>query len=315
MIGSGIKKFGTANNLRIIKNNMVGVYKGYYINLDEGMGYKRIIIAAYLKDSGELVQQLRNDVFQMAKMYFQNLIYDDYYIEFDFKDTFGLNKKYYEVLDYVLDKLNENNVLGNGYCTYCGEKLDENNYSMAEMTPVIMPVHNDCINKFNEKVGKVRSMIKQNDDDNNRTYIKGIFGALLGGVVCTIPWIIIYLLGYVASLGALLVGIGAAFGYKKLGGRSGNLEMPLIMFTTVIALFIGFFFSYCAEIYFFSEIPGITISETPYIFIEAMKTIPEYSSAIIKNTLMSLLFSAIGMIAFFSYLKKRTVNVRSASRL
>jgi hypothetical protein len=62
-----------------------------------------------------------------------------------------------------------------------------------------------------------------------------------------------------------------------------------------------------------SGIEGITMLDTPFVFVEAVKTIPEYKSAIIENTLLSLLFSSVGFIFVFSKIKNEQ-RVNSANK-
>ena len=49
----------------------------------------------------------------------------------------------------------------------------------------------------------------------NNNYILGILGAVLGGLVASIPWIIMYVyLEILWSFMALIIGYGAFIGYK-----------------------------------------------------------------------------------------------------
>ena len=46
--------------------------------------------------------------------------------------------------------------------------------------------------------------------ESSGSYITGIFGAIVGGAIATIPWIFVYIrLNYILSLLAMLISFGA----------------------------------------------------------------------------------------------------------
>lgn len=308
MVGSGIKKFGNINNLRVISGSMTGNYKGYFINLDEGLGFKRIAIAAYLKDKQELYSQLQSEIRTIGTMNIISVNNTDNCIEVIFRDNLALKKKYYVILDYIVDKLRENNIIGNDYCSVCGEVLESKNYSLAKMSPIIMPVHNDCLDSFNNSIEDKKASIEEEEKNNNKSYLKGFVGAIIGGLIGTIPWIILYQMGYVAAYAAVLIGIGANYGYKIMGGSNGSSRMPIIFVSILFVFGAGLLIQYYTEIFIAFYDDGITVSELPQAFLFLLENEPEYKSAIVSNTLMSILFAGIGIFGYIRYLKQRKPN-------
>ena len=56
--------------------------------------------------------------------------------------------------------------------------------------------------------------------ENNNGYLLGILGAILGGLVASLPWIIMYVyLEMMWSFMAFLIGYGAFLGYKLFKGK------------------------------------------------------------------------------------------------
>ena len=299
MLGPAIKKFGAENNLSVMNGAMVGNYKGYFINLNEGMGYKLIRIAAYLKDKGDLIAIIDNDIKIIGKNYIMSTKYDISYIEVILQDILGMKAKYFSILDKIIETLSINNILGETNCTICGEKLDTKESFVTSLPFMIMPIHKECMVNVTDVIIKEDVEINQ-----NKSYAKGLIGALLGAIIFSIPLIIVYLIGYITAYLAVVIGIGANLGYKLFGGKIGKSQITIIIIGMIIGLVISVFTSYCLEIYMFSEIVGLTIMDTPFVFFEAMATVPEYSSAIGTNSLQIAFFSAIGVIVYLSYMNK-----------
>lgn len=78
----------------------------------------------------------------------------------------------------------------------------------------------------------------------------GIAGAVLGGLVGCIPWILIGLMGYVASIGGVLISLAAYYGYKLFGGKLGTRTVYVVNILTVAAMtFIATILAECAIFY------------------------------------------------------------------
>lgn len=60
-------------------------------------------------------------------------------------------------------------------------------------------------------------------------YIKGILGALIGGILFSLPWVLVYVyLNYILSLLAAVIALGAFTFYKLFGGMVDK-KTPLII--------------------------------------------------------------------------------------
>ncbi len=93
-------------------------------------------------------------------------------------------------------------------------------------------------------------------------YIKGILGALIGGILFSLPWVLVYVyLNYILSLLAAVIALGAFTFYKLFGGMvdkktpliigiSSVLSVTLAMFV-IIPMFLLFKEGYGFDIYKF----------------------------------------------------------------
>ena len=54
----------------------------------------------------------------------------------------------------------------------------------------------------------------------NNNYIKGILGAIIGGILFSLPWILVYVYAnYILSVLATIIAFGALKFYKIFGGK------------------------------------------------------------------------------------------------
>lgn len=138
----------------------------------------------------------------------------------------------------------------------------------------------------NEKV--VQEPIKK---EKKGSYITGTIGAILGGVIASVPWILVYTLGnmIIAALAVLIAG-GAFLGYKLFRGRIGKclpviiavLSLLIVTITTLVV---------CPIILIAKEGLEVTIFNFKMIY-----SASEMKVAIIQDLAMSLLFTVIGIV-------------------
>ena len=61
------------------------------------------------------------------------------------------------------------------------------------------------------------------------SYLTGIIGAIIGGAIATIPWVLAYVYGNVMlSLLAVLIGAGEFYGYKIFRGKIDK-KLPIVL--------------------------------------------------------------------------------------
>lgn len=122
------------------------------------------------------------------------------------------------------------------------------------------------------------------------SYITGTIGAIIGGVIASIPWILVYSFEnmIVAAL-ALLIAGGAFLGYKLLKGRIGKglpaiITIVSVIVVTVVTLVV------CPIILMAKE--GVEVSSFNF---KMLYSSSEMKAAIIQELIMSLLFTGLGI--------------------
>lgn len=136
----------------------------------------------------------------------------------------------------------------------------------------------------------------------NKDYI-ALLGAVLGGLVASIPWILMYLFGnMILSPLATLIASGAIFGYKLFKGEYFK-QLPI--FISVISVII-------VTLDNLVVIPLIELKQGGYIVsfsnLAILYTIDSFKTAIIKDYVISLIFTIIGISGVIKNLKNQVTT-------
>ena len=135
------------------------------------------------------------------------------------------------------------------------------------------------------------------------SYITGIIGAVIGGIIATIPWILVYVYGQMMfSILAALIAFGEYYGYKIARGKV-NKKLPVILM--VMALVI-------VSITTLVVIPGLLIhNEGIAVTTENIQRLyqnSEFSTAIVKDFVISFIFTILGASIVTSNVKRKLSN-------
>lgn len=132
------------------------------------------------------------------------------------------------------------------------------------------------------------------------SYVTGIIGAILGAIICSLPWILtsVYLNIMIGYLG-LIIGIGALKGYQLLNGKpTKKLPVIIISISIIVALFNSFV-----------TIPMIQMSNEGIVAsfnnLKYVYSLEGFLSDTIVNSLVTILFVVLGNIGLIASVKKQ----------
>lgn len=136
--------------------------------------------------------------------------------------------------------------------------------------------------------------------EENKNYISGIIGALIGGLIASIPWILMYVYGeMIFSVLAVIIAIGALKGYQFLKGKIDGKLPAIIMVVSIV----------CVTISTLLIIPFLLMArEGIDMNFENLKILYEYdefSTAIIKDYIISLFFTFLGISGVINSIRKQ----------
>lgn len=136
-------------------------------------------------------------------------------------------------------------------------------------------------------------------EETNGNYFTGIIGAVIGGAIGAVPWIIAYIYGnMMIALLAILIAGGAYYGYKICKGK---MTKKVTLIITIISIII-------VAIVSLLIIPAILIHtegmNTNWATIEYLYQDEEFTSGIIRDTFIAIVFTAVGVAVINSSIKK-----------
>ncbi len=136
--------------------------------------------------------------------------------------------------------------------------------------------------------------------EEKRGYGMGILGAIIGGVIGALPWLLIYVYGeMIYSILTVLIAMGALKGYQLCKGKV-NKSLPLII--TIISLI-------CVTVSTLVIIPVLLIEKQgANVSIDTLKFLYSYgdfTTAIMKDYIISVLFTFLGISGVISNIKKQ----------
>lgn len=131
--------------------------------------------------------------------------------------------------------------------------------------------------------------------------ILGIIGALLGGFIFTIPWILLYVFGQMLfSILAAFIAFGALLGYKKFGGIVDKKTPIIIVIVSLIVIVVTTLII----------IPLCLLYKEGYIVswhnLEWLYNYnPTFKSGIIRDLMVSIFFTILGISGVIANLRQQ----------
>ncbi|MCL2045156.1 MAG: hypothetical protein FWG88_02060 [Oscillospiraceae bacterium] len=189
----------------------------------------------------------------------------------------------YETLDALISSsitaAKEANAVPNVHCVNCGKETDD----IAIFKDVCCPVCSGCTS--------VIEMENRTYTASPITYLTGIIGALLGALICAIPWIVIYHNGWILSILSALIALGAYQGYKLFKGPRKRGYALFTIYTVSILTAASSFFIY---VYVYASY----VFETLLTFDDFKFILSRYfsSEGEIRSLLIAFAFSIMGII-------------------
>lgn len=132
-----------------------------------------------------------------------------------------------------------------------------------------------------------------------QNYVLGIIGGLIGGIIASVPWILLYIYGNMMfSLLAVFIAIGALIGYKLFKGKIDK-KLPIII--TILSLL-------SVTIVTLVIIPLLLLAKNDLVVsfenLEWLYQNSEFTNAILRDYIISFVFTLLGISGVTSQLKK-----------
>lgn len=142
--------------------------------------------------------------------------------------------------------------------------------------------------------------------NNKGSYLTGIIGAIIGGAIATIPWVLVYVYGgMMLSILAALIAAGEFYGYKICKGKI-NKKLPAILMILAVII---------VTIVTLLVIPSLLLHQEGISGnlknIEIIYQNTEFKTAIIKDFMISVVFTILGASIITANVKRQIENGNS----
>lgn len=137
-----------------------------------------------------------------------------------------------------------------------------------------------------------------------KNYLFALLGALVGGIIATIPWVLVYVYGNMMfSLLAVIVATGALKGYQLCKGKI-NKRLPLII-TIISVLSISIATLIIIPLLLLvKESAAVSIENLKYLYSNS-----EFVAAMIKDYLVTIIFTFLGISGVINSIKNQTKDI------
>ena len=328
MVGPGLKALAKEYDFKQSGGKLYGVIEGFLICVWEGMGYKAMAVNLGLLEGGRegeevsLVELLSKPM----KDYRINAYHaDGPVLTILFFDNPGTMKRIRDYVKMELPLLKARGFSGIERCGQCGQPmgLEPPQILMLGDSPISVHAHcadaaeSDILRALDEERKEAETRARQAPPESPFA----IFGAILGGVVGALPWMLLTAGGYVASLAAALIALGASYGYKLFGGRPGVKKLVIVILLTVVmvplaemageVVSLGYSI-HTGEAQEAWGVPKEMVSptEAPSLFLAALsdpETNGDLLSSLGRSLLQAYLFTALGIWATWGKLTRENL--------
>ena len=300
MIGSGFKKMAAQYGMTVAKGVAYGSLRGYAATFSEGSGYKLIVLCTKLSDPQgfQLVDSALKQT-DLRKLYrVQDLRILEDGIPVQFLDNPGTLAKIQAFLDWFIPLLDAAGATKSEICPHCGNPLSPTD-PWKLIDGAACRIHPACAEALARRSAETQDTELSTSQGS---YAKGLLGALLGALAGAVVWAIVLYFGYIAGICGFIIGWCAKSGYELLKGKQGKGKPAIIIVAAVLGVLAGCLGGELLSLYVLAQKGVLFISEVPGYFI-SLFGYSEFTSNLLRNLLMGILFAFLGMISIFQELK------------
>ena len=140
-------------------------------------------------------------------------------------------------------------------------------------------------------------------------FLKGIIGSILGAVIFSIPWVLIYVYAnYILSILAAIIAYGSLLFYKKFGGEITKKTSVVITISSLLAITIATFviIPICLIV---KEGYGLSFEYYQILFASG-----KFVSAIIRDYIISVIFTFLGISGVITSINKEAYRINKENQ-
>ncbi|NLO82381.1 MAG: hypothetical protein GX094_04895 [Clostridiales bacterium] len=293
MVFPGLKKWAEQNNWKVGKNRIYGGYNGYYFTAFDGNGYKCFATLLPCLEESQRAEILRNLNQNKKKLRLAEIKLEKGILSAIFRETWRPLKQeeIKKYLDHVTNVFMEQQIMGVDKCSRCGREV---NHEMVLLNEIPVSMCKECFESTKGESQQAEQEFARTD----KNYIQGLVGALAGGIVASIPWIIFSYFGWFVAILGLVIGKASLKGYKMFGGKLGMGTRWIILGVTAFSIVFSEVVTYVIAIMVYHEIP-FSMDIVYFVL-----TTPDVIREMAPNILMGCFMGLLGVFQLFKDIKQ-----------
>lgn len=315
MIGKRLKNIAESYSMTVEKGYAWGQIDRYIFVLDEGVGYIGVTINISVASDDDRRDSISGFISNNYNKYnVKSCILNHSSIVVQIKDIVNAKKYVISFIDDILQKLKDLDVPGADVCVVCREDNGDMLHNVKIDTG-IAKMHQKCF----DEVKKITDDKQKEFHQEEKNHFIGTIGALIGGIIGTIPWVIVYMLGFFVGWLGFIIGIAANKGYELFRGKNSRAKPFIIIIIVIICVLLA---QVTCEIitlndYLKSEgINDVGVFDMLRGLGEIFANEAGYRESVILNVLLGLLFAGLGTFSMIKkMLKQRKGNVSKIEML
>ena len=283
-INKEFERLGLTGN----KNRFYGALFGYETNV---LLNNLVLVNVSMFRTSEIQNAIQNDL-QQIKTNFINWQWNKYGLTISLSGwTSGTIAKNLEAqLKSMYEIFAKNGALGVGYCPVCGKELDLENTKKCTIDGYTISIDNDCV----EQINIVLAQENKEFEAAPNNYLRGFFGALVGGVAGAVVAIILYLIGFISAISAFVAFFVGILLYKKFGGKPNKMMLVIVTATIFVCMILSVLAIYIVGSGIVAASEGYNISA-----IEAFKILmqdEQVAREFWADMAMTVIFTIVGCV-------------------
>lgn len=141
--------------------------------------------------------------------------------------------------------------------------------------------------------------------ENNR-YFRGLLGAIIGAILFSIPWVLVYVYaGWILSMLGMVIGYGAHIFYKLFGAKDNKRTVIIVVIASLLAITLATFVF----------IPLLLIIKDGYDmqYFYVLYDDSDFIGSIIHDYIISVFFTILGVSAVTTSIKKKLLQIENGN--
>lgn len=301
-MNKGIAEFFAANGMTVNGNDAYGIVRGYETNgilhVMENVSPFKLHISFYATDEQKRAME---NAFRNAAIKYFRFSFTPYGLLIGLNDITvkRLVNRLPSLFDLIYGIISENGGLGWGYCPVCGDSMENAEDKKHIIDGLVITLDDACVSNINAVIDAEN----QDFSEAPNNYIPGFCGAVLGGIVGGLLAVVLYYLGFVSALSAVVAVLLGAFLYQKFQGKPNKIMVVIVSFTSLVCMVASILIIYIVAAGAAAAEAGVAMTALEafsYLMEDA-----EFAGYFFRDLAMVVIFSAIGIgVEIFNLAKK-----------